>query len=261
MQIIDLDNLEYIYLLPKRKNNCSYFDGNPINLVAFNILTYISSFLTLGLMFPYSFRLEKEYEINNTYINGRKLFFDGKTSQLIGKYILRLFLSWITLGLYAFKLKINVTRWVYKHTFDVPIQIKNEYEDIIKRLEGKRETRSINFNFYERRKLELEANYNIKGDSNYEATFVSNLIISFIGKLITIFTFGVLYPYALCFDNNFIASKTLIMGKRIKFIGKRKELFKKYIRWYLLIFSTLGLYLFIMPYKIKKWVSENTIFI
>lgn len=260
MSIVDLDELECLKLFPSRKINKSYYGGNFFSLVGLNILTYISSIFTLGLAFPYTFRLEKEYEINNTYINGRKLYFDGRTHQLIEKYILRLFLSFITLGLYTFKLNINVTRWVYKHTYDVPIKIKNEYESTIKHLESDFNNRAINFDYYKERKLDLEKTYLIKGESKFNASFISNFINGLIVKTITIASLGILYPYALCYEENFITKNIIIMGKEIKFIGKWKDLFKKYIRWYLLIFATLGIYIFIVPYKIKKWVSENTIF-
>ncbi|MBQ1712899.1 MAG: DUF898 family protein, partial [Treponema sp.] len=49
-------------------------------------------------------------------------------------------------------------------------------------------------------------------------------------------------------------------GKRLKFDGTAAQLFGNWIKWFLLIIVTLGIYGFWIPIKLKKWKTKHTSF-
>ena len=55
------------------------------------------------------------WEVQNTVLSGRRLLFDGTAIQLFGNWIKWLFLTVITLGIYAFWLDIKLKQWKVKH--------------------------------------------------------------------------------------------------------------------------------------------------
>lgn len=94
----------------------SEFRGGLLSYVGRSIAGFLMTLLSLGLLYPWSVVLIKRWEINNTYINGRRLYFDGTATQLFGNYIKWWFLTLITLGIYGFWLHIKMRKWVIKHT-------------------------------------------------------------------------------------------------------------------------------------------------
>lgn len=68
-------------------------------------------------MLPWAVVIIKRYEINNTYIEGRKLYFDGTAMQLFGNYIKWWFFTIITLGIYGWITAVKMRQWVVKHTY------------------------------------------------------------------------------------------------------------------------------------------------
>jgi len=58
----------------------------------------------------------KAWEVKHTVINGKRLEFDGKATQLFGNWIKWLLLCLITFGIYSFWLSISMKKWVTKHT-------------------------------------------------------------------------------------------------------------------------------------------------
>lgn len=81
-----------------------------------------------------------------------------------------------------------------------------------------------------------------------------------LGVLITIFTFGILYPWAVCMVENWKVKHTVIEGRRLCFDGKAIQLFGNWIKWLLLSIITLGIYLFWVRIKMIKWVTKHTSF-
>ncbi len=89
------------------------------------------------------------------------------------------------------------------------------------------------------------------------STFLGTAILAF---LITVISFGIAFPWAVCLKQQWIAKHTLIAGKRCKFIGNGIGLFGLWIKWFLLLLVTLGIYgLWIIP-ELQKWIVEHTEF-
>ncbi|EJR24425.1 MULTISPECIES: DUF898 family protein [Bacillus cereus group] len=116
-------------------------------------------------------------------------------------------------------------------------------------------------------------NINVNAGSNYgpeskwgRQSFFDGGLLSFIGwsilgALITVFTFGICYPWALCMVYGWKINHTVVDGHRMKFNGSAVGLFGNWIKWLLLIVITLGIYGFWVSIKLEDWKVKNTTFV
>lgn len=100
----------------------SEFRASVLEYVLHIIIIWILSILSFELLTPWLLAANYKWEAENTYINGRGLCFDGKGSQLIGKWIIWILLTIITFGLDGLILPLRLKQWVISHTF-----FKDEY--------------------------------------------------------------------------------------------------------------------------------------
>jgi len=75
--------------------------------------------------------------------------------------------------------------------------------------------------------------------------------------LITIFTLGICYPFALVLTERWKAKHASISGRKLSFTGSAWGLFGLWIKWFLLIVITLGIYAFWVGPQLQKWKWEN----
>lgn len=78
--------------------------------------------------------------------------------------------------------------------------------------------------------------------------------------LITVFTFGICYPFALVLMQRWKAKHSYIDGRRLVFNGSAIGLLGHWIKWFLLCVITLGIYSFWVAPRLQRWVWENTDF-
>lgn len=83
---------------------------------------------------------------------------------------------------------------------------------------------------------------------------------SILGILITFFTLGICYPWALTMLYGWKINHTVIDGKRMSFHGSAIGLFGNWIKWLLLTIVTLGIYSFWVNIKLEDWKAKNTSF-
>ncbi|MGO4589501.1 DUF898 family protein [Paenarthrobacter sp. 2TAF44] len=81
-----------------------------------------------------------------------------------------------------------------------------------------------------------------------------------LGFLITVFTLGICYPFALVLLERWRCKHTVLMGRRLEFSGTGIGLFGLWIKWLLLIVITIGIYSFWVVPRLQKWKTENTRF-
>ncbi len=62
-----------------------------------------------------------------------------------------------------------------------------------------------------------------------------------LGALVTIFTLGICYPWAVCMIYGWEIKHTVINGKRLTFNGTALQLFGNWIKWFLLCIINLGI--------------------
>jgi uncharacterized membrane protein YjgN (DUF898 family) len=99
-----------------------------------------------------------------------------------------------------------------------------------------------------------------RGASYFDGGLLSFIGWNILGGLITIFTLGICYPWALCMVYGWKINHTVIEGRRLQFHGSAVGLFGNWIKWFLLCFITVGIYSFWLFIALEKWKTKNTTF-
>lgn len=97
-------------------------------------------------------------------------------------------------------------------------------------------------------------------DSYFDGGLLSYIGWIILGTLITIITFGICYPWALCMVYGWKINHTVVSGHRLHFTGSAIGLFGNWIKWLLLCIITLGIYSFWLFIALEKWKAKNTCF-
>jgi len=77
------------------------------------------------------------------------------------------------------------------------------------------------------------------------------------GFLVTVFTLGICYPWAVVMTYRWKAKHTYINGRRLRFTGSSIGLFGMWIKWFLLCVITFGIYSFWVYPRLQKWIVEH----
>ena len=104
----------------------SYFDGRLIQLIGINILRRLIIIVSFGLLYPFAHCMMIRWTAKHTIINRKKIKFDGSALDLFAHFLLWMFLTIITFGIYGLWLGINYMKWQTKNTH---IKIKDEVEE------------------------------------------------------------------------------------------------------------------------------------
>ncbi|HIT78374.1 MAG TPA: DUF898 family protein [Candidatus Limihabitans stercoravium] len=96
------------------------------------------------------------------------------------------------------------------------------------------------------------------GRSKFDGGLLKLIGTNILSWLVTICTFGICLPWAMCIKYNFFVKHTIIMGKRQYFDGKALQLFGQWIKWLLLMIVTLGIYAFWLSISLKRWIVKHT---
>lgn len=94
----------------------SYFDGNTLQLIGWQLLGFLLGAVTFGLAIPWAECMIYRWETKHTVVEGKRLYFDGKGHQLLGRYLLWWLLTVITLGIYAIFRPVSFRKWRVEHT-------------------------------------------------------------------------------------------------------------------------------------------------
>ncbi len=86
-------------------------------------------------------------------------------------------------------------------------------------------------------------------------SFVVNCILAWI---VTVFTLGICFPWAVCIMINWFVKHVEIDGQKLTFDGNGAQLFGNYIKWWLLIIVTFGIYSWWVGIKMSNWVVSHT---
>jgi hypothetical protein len=111
----------------------------------------------------------------------------------------------------------------------------------------------------------ISANLENPVSANIEKSYFDGGLLQYIGwsilgSLVTTFTLGICFPWALCMIYGWETNHTVIEGRRLKFTGKATSLFGHWLLWCLLTIITLGIYGLWLRIALKKWITKNTIF-
>lgn len=89
--------------------------GGLAKVIGVNMLL---TMLTFGIYAPWAYVAYKKYCYENTLVNGQpgRLAFDGSPSDLLGKYIIGMILTYCTMGIYVFWLMNDIFAFQWENT-------------------------------------------------------------------------------------------------------------------------------------------------
>lgn len=95
-------------------------------------------------------------------------------------------------------------------------------------------------------------------NSYFDGGMLSLIWNRLVALLITIFTLGIGFPWAVCLVCEWETKHTVINGHRLGFDGKAMQFFGNWIKWQILTIITLGIYGFWLGIKVKQWITKHT---
>ncbi len=101
---------------------------------------------------------------------------------------------------------------------------------------------------------------NEKTPSRFDAGVLQCIGVTILTSIIITLTFGIATPWAVCYMYRFIISHLVIDERRLTFDGTGGQLFGNWIKWFLLMIITLGIYSFWVYPKMINWVAKHTHF-
>ena len=96
--------------------------------------------------------------------------------------------------------------------------------------------------------------------SSWDGGVLDTVVNSIVASLIISVTCGIATPWAICYMWKFIISHAIVDGKRLSFDGTGGQLFGNWIKWFLLMIITLGIYSFWVYPRMINWVAKHTHF-
>ena len=97
-------------------------------------------------------------------------------------------------------------------------------------------------------------------ESGFNAGLPSYIWLIIWTSLVNLFTAGLAYPWTMCARYGWRINNLVIDGYSVRFDGHGGQLFGMWLRWWLLIIVTLGIYAFWVPIKLVKWQASHTHF-
>ncbi len=93
--------------------------------------------------------------------------------------------------------------------------------------------------------------------SYFDGKLIALIGINLLTALVCTVTLGLAYPAMYCFKKRWIYASTVVNGYRLKFTGKGRQLFGKYILWTFLAIITFGIFALWLPIKYRKWETKH----
>lgn len=88
----------------------------------------------------------------------------------------------------------------------------------------------------------------------------SYFVTGLLAFIVTVFSFGLLLPWAIVMRESWKARHTFINGHRLMFTGTGMGLFGNWIKWWALTVITFGFYSFWIVPRLQKWKVEHHAF-
>ncbi len=206
-------------------NKESVFTGGAFMNALIEWVSALVTLLTLGICYPFMACRKLKWKASHTFIDGRQQYFDGNGLQFMGKYMLLLFLSVITLGIYyVLCAKVAIEKWRTLHTHFV---------------DGKENATEEKTSLFDGRWYQL-------------------LGVNLLCNFVTIITLSFGQYWAHCYKERWYCKHRIIDGERLNFDGKAMQYFGKRLLWNFLTVITLGIFVFWLKVKTLKWTVLHT---
>ena len=98
------------------------------------------------------------------------------------------------------------------------------------------------------------------GESHFDGGLAQLIGWYILGYLVTVFTLGICFPWAVCMIYKWKINHTVIDGRRLQFRGSAASLFGQWIKWLLLSLITAGIYALWVGIKLEQWRVKHTHF-
>lgn len=212
---------EEVQMKPKVIRTDSYFDGGLLELIGWRFLAFLITCVTLGIAYPWAKCMLYNYQFKHTVYNGKRLKFEGTGGDLFVNMFKWAFFTLITCGIYSFFIPVSKTKWVISN-------------------------------------LHFEDEDHITGESYFDGNTFQLIGVNIVCILLTLISFGLLYPFAVCYRLKWINKHAIINRKRLIFKGKSLNLWGKYLLWIFLTMITFGIFGLWLGIKMLKWQTKNT---
>ncbi len=210
-----------VQMQPKIERTDSFYDGKLLEIIGYRILSFLITLVSFGIASAWGEKLLIAYDVEHTVYNGKRLKFNGTGASLFVQKFKWIFFSIITFGIYALWIPVKKQKWIASNTY-------------------------------------FENEPYTKGDSCFTGGLLGLIGVNLFCKLLTLISFGILYPFGICYKQRWIAKHTVINRKKIVFDGKAVSLIGHYLLWWFLCIITFGIYALWLPINITKWYTKNT---
>ena len=210
-----------VQMQPKIERTDSFYDGKLLEIIGYRILSFLITLVSFGIASAWGEKLLIAYDVEHTVYNGKRLKFNGTGASLFVQKFKWILFSIITFGIYALWIPVKKQKWIASNTY-------------------------------------FENEPYTKGDSCFTGGLLGIIGVNLFCKLLTLISFGILYPFGICYKQRWIAKHTVINRKKIVFDGKAVSLIGHYLLWWFLCIITFGIYALWLPINITKWYTKNT---
>ena len=196
------------------------FDGWLIQQIGWALLGLLVSCITFGICFPIAYVWLVQWNYKHTLYDGKRLSFDGRASQIFGKWIIWILLTIVTIGIFALFIPKKLLNWKVSH-------------------------------------LHLAGEMPYLG-ALFRGNAIVYLLVIVSTAILNVITFTLMRPFCTTWKNRYIQNRLVIDGRQMTFDGKVHQMIGRNLLWFLLTIVTLGIYLLFIPIRMKKWVAKHT---
>lgn len=211
----------------KQQNNksitsTSTFDGSTIAEFFIKVGIIILTISTFGLAFWYLVCAYERWNKKHTVYDGKRLIFEGNAKSLFLLHLLWILLTILTLGIYSFVIGKKAKQFIARNTHVQKTRTVKKSERI--------------------------------------GSIISLFFINLAKYFLSIISIGLLNTAYEIHVYKYDIEHTIIDGRKLRFDGKTKDVFKIRIKRLFFGILTLGIYLLFNRFKFKRWLCENTHF-
>ena len=95
-------------------------------------------------------------------------------------------------------------------------------------------------------------------ESKFTGSLLELIAVGMFAGVVSVFSFGLLVPWAICYQYRYMADHTIIDGKQLRFDGTAGQLFGQWLKWLFFIIITFGIYGLWVGLRLEQWRVSHT---
>ena len=100
-----------VAIIPEKNSENTYFDGKMLQWLGWTLLGELVTLVTVGICFPIYWGWIEKWKLNHTVVNGYRLRLTRGGGRLVGRWLLWMLLSIITLFIFSLWIPKKMERW------------------------------------------------------------------------------------------------------------------------------------------------------